>query len=574
MLKEENYNSSSTLTDKIDYGYDDRWNCTSKVSSDYSSGTVVKTNTLVYNSNNQLISKTSSDSATNVTDTYTYAYDSRGNCTGYTKNAGSASAEAIVYQYNGFNHFVGQTTNGVQDFVYTYDMFGQRVTKTVGTGSSAIATNHYWLGDTIILDESATTGSTTSYVFGNGIAGLVSSGQEYVYGTNARGDVTSILGATGSNKYTYDAYGNVTESPETALTVSNPYRYGSYYFDEESGFYYLNARYYDAVNGRFTQRDTYIGEISSPSTLNLYVYTAGNPVYYTDPSGHWLETVLDVVSWGISVYEAVKEPTLGNIGAALFDTAALIVPFVPATGWAKAGMKVADAADDVYDYYKAADRTYDTIDNFVDAGRALNNTTDALKIGNKVDDSVDIIRNIENGSDALKDVATTTKKLASKGDDAAAAAKKAKQLKNSKAKSALIESTPKLNETNINKVVSAPSSAKASVGQISTTSQGWKLGDPIDVKTKAGNDPSWSTVRSRYWKNEAYYNPQRYSADNISRMQSGRAPLHSTLGVPRELHHINGREIANPHNISNLKPVWPWEHADIDLFRHYTGPRP
>lgn len=444
LLKEENYNSSSTLTDKIDYGYDDRWNCTSKVSSDYSSGTVVKTDALVYNSSNQLISKTSSDSATNVTDTYTYTYDNRGNCTGYTKNAGSTPAETVVYQYDGFNQFVGQKTNGVQDFVYTYDIFGQRVTKTVGTGSSAVTTNHYWLGDTIILDESAATGSTTSYVFGNGIAGLVSSGQEYVYGTNARGDVTSILGAAGSNEYTYDAYGNMTESSETSLTVSNPYRYGSYYFDEESGFYYLNARYYDAVNGRFTQRDTYIGEISSPSTLNLYVYTAGNPIYYTDPTGHWLDTFLDVVSLGFSIYEAIKEPSVGNIAAVVFDAAALVVPFVPATGWAKAGMNALEAADDVYDHYKAADRTVDTIAAVVDAGRALENTTDVMQITNRVEDTYDVIRDIEKGSDAFKDVATTTKKLVTNGDDAAAAAKRAKQLKNAEAKSALIESIPPL----------------------------------------------------------------------------------------------------------------------------------
>ena len=444
LLKEENYNSSNTLTDKIEYGYDDRWNCTSKISTNYTSGTVAKTDTLVYNSSNQLTSKTSFDSATNLTDTYTYTYDSKGNCTGYTKNTGSASSETVIYQYDVFNQFVGQKTNGVQDFTYSYDVFGQRVTKTVGSGSSAITTNHYWLGNTIILDENAATNGTTSYVFGNGIAGLVSSGQEYVYGTNARGDVTSILGTTSVNEYTYDAYGNVTDSSETTLTVSNPYRYGSYYFDEESGLYYLNARYYDAENSRFTQRDTYIGEISSPSTLNLYVYTAGNPIYYTDPSGHWFETFLDVVSFGFSLYEAIKEPSVGNIVAAVVDAAAIVVPFIPGTGIAKAGMKVADAADDVYDYYKAADRTYETIDNFVDTGRAIENSTDAMKIGNKVDDSVDILRNVENSADTLQNVATTTNKVSIKVDNSTEILQQTKRANNAKAKSALLESAPTL----------------------------------------------------------------------------------------------------------------------------------
>ncbi len=57
-------------------------------------------------------------------------------------------------------------------------------------------------------------------------------------------------------------------------------------------------------------------------------------------------------------------------------------------------------------------------------------------------------------------------------------------------------------------------------------------------------------------------------------MQKGRAPRDEIFGVSMELHHINGRNIDNPHNIDNLLEVWPWEHAEIDQYRHYTGPRP
>ncbi len=133
----------------------------------------------------------------------------------------------------------------------------------------------------------------------------------------------------------------------------------------------------------------------------------------------------------------------------MFDAAALVVPFIPGTGVAKAGMKVADAADDVYDYYKAADRTYDTVNTIVDAGRAIENATEALKIGNKIDDSIDLVRNIENGSDTLQDIASTTRKLVSSGDDAANKVKQIKQAKNAKAKAALKKSTPKLNTESI-----------------------------------------------------------------------------------------------------------------------------
>ena len=57
-------------------------------------------------------------------------------------------------------------------------------------------------------------------------------------------------------------------------------------------------------------------------------------------------------------------------------------------------------------------------------------------------------------------------------------------------------------------------------------------------------------------------------------MKKGRVPRHSKIDVSKELHHIKGRKIKNPHNINNIKEVWPWEHSDIDPYRHYTGHRP
>ena len=104
--------------------------------------------------------------------------------------------------------------------------------------------------------------------------------------------------------------------------------------------------------------------------------------------------------------------------------------------------------------------------------------------------------------------------------------------------------------------------------------KGWKVGDPIDNLTKAGNEPSWSTVRSRYWKNEAFYNASEYCESDLILMRKGRAPRHPEIDVPKEIHHINGREIENPHNIENLEDLWPWDHDIKDKYRHYTGPRP
>ena len=97
----------------------------------------------------------------------------------------------------------------------------------------------------------------------------------------------------------------------------------------------------------------------------------------------------------------------------------------------------------------------------------------------------------------------------------------------------------------------------------STAQRGWKLGDDIRNLTKAGNKPSWTTVRQRFWKNEAYFNPEKYG-DNVSLMRKGRAPIGND-GHPMELHHPNGR---SGDNFFIFEPLTQTEHR----FRHY-GPR-
>ena len=116
---------------------------------------------------------------------------------------------------------------------------------------------------------------------------------------------------------------------------------------------------------------------------------------------------------------------------------------------------------------------------------------------------------------------------------------------------------------------------ESSIVEETASTKVWQVGDDVNALTSKGNYPSWSTAKSRYWKNIADSAEEgEYSAENSSRMSSGKAPVHPETGTPMELHHINGRNILDPHNINNLQEVWPWEHTDIDPFRYYNGPRP
>ena len=121
--------------------------------------------------------------------------------------------------------------------------------------------------------------------------GFVYNGTKYYYVKNLQGDVMSIANASGSIvvNYTYDAWGNIlstTGSMASTVGAVNPIRYRSYYYDGETGFYYLQSRYYDPAIRRFINADGYINANGDILGFNMYAYCGNNPVMYVDYSGN------------------------------------------------------------------------------------------------------------------------------------------------------------------------------------------------------------------------------------------------------------------------------------------------
>ncbi len=105
----------------------------------------------------------------------------------------------------------------------------------------------------------------------------------YHYASDEMGSITHVVDENEEilNHYEYDAWGNLTVCEEK---VHNRFKFNGQQYDPISQQYYLRARYYNPVIGRFTQEDSY-----NVDGLNLYVYCRNNPVSYVDPSGNICE---------------------------------------------------------------------------------------------------------------------------------------------------------------------------------------------------------------------------------------------------------------------------------------------
>ena len=156
----------------------------------------------------------------------------------------------------------------------------------------------------------------------------------YYFDRNIKGDVIGIYDTSGAKivNYSYDAWGNCTISSSSNLTIAkaNPIRYRGYYFDAESGFYFLNARYYNPAWRRFiSPDDTSYLDPDTPNGLNLYAYCNNDPVNYADPSGHvpeWLKNLLTGVGIivGTALFVTSIIASAGAVGALVGVGAAAI----------------------------------------------------------------------------------------------------------------------------------------------------------------------------------------------------------------------------------------------------------
>ena len=98
-------------------------------------------------------------------------------------------------------------------------------------------------------------------------------------------------------------------SSSGSLADVNPLRYRGYYYDAETGFYYLQSRYYDPAIGRFINADTYATtDANGLLSTNMFAYCENDPVNRADPSGAAAQIVVGALVGGTvsAICEAVS----------------------------------------------------------------------------------------------------------------------------------------------------------------------------------------------------------------------------------------------------------------------------
>ena len=216
-------------------------------------------------------------------------------------------------------------TDGTRTYDYAYDMSGVRSSKTIEIVVDGVLRHRRYdyvtQNGKVVRETAYYTDGAGEFMHcmdffydekGNPFAmrkysdETLSNFNNYYYVLNAQGDVVKLIAPSGSvyAEYTYDAWGNILDS-SGSLRNTNPLRYRGYYYDKETGFYYLQSRYYDPIVKRFLNADSCASTGQGFIGYNMFAYCGNNIILYNDISGCYKVAIIgdDTTSrhngWGL-----------------------------------------------------------------------------------------------------------------------------------------------------------------------------------------------------------------------------------------------------------------------------------
>lgn len=337
-IKELEYINGSNQIIKYEYVYDDYSNI-SKIYG-YTNNVQVYYEENYYDNFNQLTAQMIEIGDEIIVSEY--GYDTRGNNIGYYSynQTTGESLNSAYFSYNNKDEIIQATLNG-QNYNITYSSVGHpniylgwtidydmrnicviendeyyveyyynangiRIGKSIDKGTTIESVNYILNGNNIIKETHIGTNNYTIeyyYDSSENIIGFTYNGNKYLYLKNLQNDIVGIIDSNNNLvvKYYYDAYGRIIKTYDTSsisLSTINPFRYRSYYQDNETEWYYLNSRYYNPLTNRFITMDQieYLGANQTIQSNNLYIYCENNPIMFIDSNGNLAKNVMNLVN--------------------------------------------------------------------------------------------------------------------------------------------------------------------------------------------------------------------------------------------------------------------------------------
>ena len=183
-------------------------------------------------------------------------------------------------------------TDGGNTISYAYNEDGLRLEKTV----NGVNTEYYYNGSILIAMADGTNTQKFSYDSTGNVVSVNFNGTEYYYFRNAQGDIVKLIDKNKNAvvEYTYDSWGKpvaVTGTLATTLGANQPFRYRGYAYDNETGWYYLQSRYYDPTTCRFISADVLLSTGQGVIGHNSFAYCGNNSAGRIDSEGTFWEEI-------------------------------------------------------------------------------------------------------------------------------------------------------------------------------------------------------------------------------------------------------------------------------------------
>ena len=197
--------------------------------------------------------------------------------------------------------------NQLYNYTYAYDENGLRTQKVL----NGVTTSYYYNGSVLMGMVTGSGNSAIHQLFSYDSSGNVvsvdyssnggSTFTTYYYLRNAQNDIVKIIDGNGATvvEYKYDSWGkpiSTTGSLSATLGANQPFRYRGYVYDTETGWYYLQSRYYDPSICRFVSADVYLSTGQGVLGHNSYAYCGNNPITRADEGGEFWNFIVGAVA--------------------------------------------------------------------------------------------------------------------------------------------------------------------------------------------------------------------------------------------------------------------------------------